>query len=140
MTTEKRLERLEVELGRARLHTRLWGGVALLVGIGALAGGLASCRSAADSGTYSEIRANRIVIQDDGGRVRALLAVVDGGVGLSLADEAGTVRALLSYTGGTPTLSLHDASGKTRAVMGVVGGGGSMGVLDASGRQVWGTP
>jgi hypothetical protein len=66
-----------------------------------------------------EIRARRVVIVDDKGRVRADLAVLGDGsaVALDFRDEAGQIRAELVHSKEGPALILGDGSGQVRAAL-----------------------
>ncbi len=97
-----RLERLERQNRRMKLT-----GLATLVVVGAfLLMGQASL-----SGTLSEVRARRFVLQDSRGRERAALDINSGAPGLVLLDANGKPRAVLAVLSDGPWLQMSDASG-----------------------------
>ena len=139
MTTEERLAKLERELGRVKRRSR-WLMAALVLGLGALvlvwalAGGPPSAETPrwAEAPPITrfaeldvlEVRAQRLVLVDDEGKVRATLGpastirailAADKGPRLSLYDAAGKERVTLSVTADGPRLDLFDAEGKGRA-------------------------
>ncbi len=114
MTTEERLEKLERELSRARRHNRwLLAGAALCLGIGGLvwAFGPDTVVAQLDATTPNEVRASRLVIEDEDGTTRALLEATKGGTTLRLSDENGTLRIGLGAFGDGPALGLYDERG-----------------------------
>jgi hypothetical protein len=58
------------------------------------------------------VRANRFIIEDETGKVRAVLGVTDDEAGLILIDESDKTRAALSVGKDGPGLALHDENGK----------------------------
>ena len=63
--------------------------------------------------------AERFVLRDESGKVRAKLEVVNETVVFGVHDEDGTVRASLAMVkSGAPSLSLYDKDGNTRAILG----------------------
>lgn len=96
MTTEKRLEKLEKELGLAKRRNRwLLGGVGLVLGMFALAwatiGTAGKAQAQATGPAKKVIRANEFVVEDENGKPRAGLSVLKGVAGLALVDGKGTV-------------------------------------------------
>jgi len=131
MTTEERLENLERELGRAKKRSR-WLLVGLALGLGVLALVWASAASAPRAEAQGAaggrtIRASEFVLEDEKGKVRAVLGVIKDAPGLgrfygpvlSLFDENGELCVVLHGTAGGPGLRLFDAAGKERATLGV---------------------
>ena len=124
MTIEERLEKMEKEMRRQKRCNRWLLGAVLLV-----AGGLvvpavfettASRARAQGVGTVKEIRANKILLEDQKGMVRAGLDIGSDGRFLALLDENGKGRAVLDVTKDGPRLLLLDANSKTRAELTVV--------------------
>jgi len=162
MTAEERLERLEVELGRARRWNRwLLLLVGLAVGACLVVSGLVG-REAQAQAAQQEVRAQRFVLVDDNGKVRAkletspdgpalwlydekgkprvvLTALKEGSV-LNLYDEKGEPRAGLGLTEGRPGLSLYDETGKTRAALDLTEDGPSLHLWDKDGKVLWQAP
>ncbi len=113
--TEVRLERLE-------RRTRRLGAALLACGLLAVATALAP-RPAADD----VVRARRVELVDDEGRVRAELAIdADGSAGLFVHDVDGRVRASVTHDAQQSALFLMDAEGAVRlgAAQFAHGGGG----------------
>lgn len=93
--------------------------LAALALIGGLIGGIAS--SQFFTNTSSDIKAKKVQIQDQHGRIRIELSTLpDGSPGLILADENGKVRVMLAVWGlqdKLPSLSFNDKDGDRRIVM-----------------------
>jgi hypothetical protein len=113
MTAEERLERLEVELRRARRWTRLWRLllVGLVVGSYLLLSRLAG-RELQIQADQKEVHANRFILVDNNGKPRAMLAMLEDGPSLSLLGENGKGGALLTVDKKGPGLSLFDEKGR----------------------------
>jgi hypothetical protein len=138
MTTEERLERLEVELATAkRSICRLIIGAGLVLGIFTLFVAVRAMTgiaySQAEGNTAKVIRAKSFVVVDDQGRIRALLSVIKTGSGLALYDESGKVRARLDVNEDFPLLTLHDEKGTPRAVLDVTKYGPELSFHDEKG-------
>ena len=114
MILEKRIEILENELKLAKRQRILtWVGfVALLVIVNTLN---PIDYISAHSNNFKEIRAERIVLTDQSGLERAVLALDEGKgmVGLVIRDKLGGASAVL----GTSGLNLKDKSGKSRVAL-----------------------
>jgi len=82
----------------------------------------------------NEIRANRFVLEDENGKVRAVLDVVKDVPRLSLFDENGKERAVLGVTALGAGLSLFDENGKGRAALGVGADGPLLSFFDENGK------
>jgi len=123
MTIEEHLENMEQELGRIKRRNRwLLGAILLLFGGLVAAGSFktwVTLVQAQVTGTAKEIRARKILIEDENGKMRAWLGVNNDGPALSLWDEKGTPRAWLTVGHYGPRLSLWDEKGKTRAKLDV---------------------
>jgi hypothetical protein len=116
MTTDERIENLEKGLASARrLNRWLLAAVGLALGVWILAGTFGPTMAAAPAAGGKEVRANHFVVEDENGKVRAVLAVFKDGPGLTLADENGNPRAMLIMGKGGPALTLSDENGKVRA-------------------------
>jgi len=117
MTTEERLEKLERELTRAnRCNRWLLAGVVLAAGLLALAWTWTQSTAVAQAqGAETApkvIRANKLVIEDEKGKIRVILSVNKDGASLALDDENGKTRASLNVYKDRPSLTLSDADGK----------------------------
>ena len=129
MTTEERLAKVERELGRVKRRTRwmlvtLGLGLAALALVWALAGGAPS----------AEVRARRLVLEDDEGRERATLEMGAYGPRLRLLDAAGQDRARLAVIADDSGLSLADENGKFCALLRVSKEGRALGLADENGK------
>jgi hypothetical protein len=95
MTIEERLENMERELGRLKRRNRwLLGAILLVVGgliIPAVFETTAFRARAEVAGTAKEIRAKKIVLEDENGKANIGLIVTKDGPGLALFDENGKV-------------------------------------------------
>jgi len=104
MTIEERLDNMERELGRVKRRNR-W----LLGAILVLAGGLivlAAIKTIVPQGTFKELRAKRIALEDENGIVRVSLIGDREMSGLWLLNDKGESRASLSVDKYGPRLSL----------------------------------
>lgn len=114
MTLEKRIEILENKLKLAKRQRILtWVGfVALLVIVNMLN---PIDYISANSNSFDEIRAKRIVLTDQDGLERAVLSLDEGKgmVGLVMRDEPSGASAVL----GTSGLNLRDKNGKSRLAL-----------------------
>lgn len=123
----KRLERLEREI-------RWWRCGTLLVALG-----LASVVLMGQaSPTSRTVEAERFVLKDARGTIRAQLTVLTDGGGpvLGLADKDGRVRAFLSLlSDGAPLLALSDTEGKARVTLGFDQGVADLTFLDRAGKR-----
>lgn len=121
MTIEERMENMERELGRQKRRNRWLLGAMLLVVGGLVAAGVfrTMVTPAQAQVAGKEIRANRILLEDENGKVRVDLSVVKDISNLSLMDENGKERVALHVTKGTPALWLMDENGKTRITLSV---------------------
>jgi hypothetical protein len=88
----------------------------------------------------SEVRANRFVLEDENGKLRAMLNVTKEGAALVLFDEKGDLRATLGALKGGPGLDLFDENGEFRAGLNVRQEGPKLGLFDKNGRVIWSAP
>jgi len=163
MTTDERIENLEKGLASARRFNRwLLAAVGLALGVWILAGTFGPTMAAAPAGggAVKEVRANRFVVEDANGKVRARLEAHDDGAGLFLLDENGKPRAGLSaffnepsltlingnqnvglYVGKNgPRLGLSDENGETRALLSMDKAGPRLALYDENGKPIWHAP
>ncbi len=129
MTTEERLENLEREVGRAKRRSR-WLLAALGLGLAALA----LVWALAGGAPGAEVRARRLVLEDDEGRERATLEMGAYGPRLRLLDAAGQDRARLAVIADDSGLSLADENGKFCALLRVSKEGRALGLADENGK------
>ncbi len=82
-----------------------------------------SMREPEDKSPAEVLRAKRLEVVDDEGKVRAALGTDEKGIGgLSVYDESGRLRASLEageIPGEASGLSVFDANGKPRAIVGM---------------------
>jgi hypothetical protein len=113
MTIEERVEKVEMELARAKRHNRLLlAGVLLgvvLLALGATTPGAASREDV--------VKARKFMLVDVNDKTRALLAVDEKGVMLGLLDENGKPRVCLTVDKEGPQLTLRDENNKPRAAL-----------------------
>jgi hypothetical protein len=138
MTLEERLENMERKLGQVKRRQRGLLGAVLLV-----AGGLiiplvfettASRARGQGAGTAKEMRARKIIIEDENGNARAqLFAGIDGPM-LILWDENGMIRAGLTAAKDGTMLALYDENGKFGAGLKMAKGGSSLWLGDEKGE------
>jgi hypothetical protein len=118
MTSEERLEKLELELSRSRRRFR-W----LIIGAGlcliSAAVMYASRTHSETGGASKEIRATSFVLEDASGKPRASLGMDEDGLELRLRYENGNIGAALCLHKEKVVLSLADNGGKPRAVLGL---------------------
>jgi hypothetical protein len=116
MTMEERLVKMEQDLARARRFSRrfLTGlGLVVLGGVLVWAVGRSMDRAeAAEKGGGKEIRANRFVLEDAEGKVRAVLGLIDDRPSLIFWDAAGKGRVAVGMGKDGPSLFMTDANGK----------------------------
>ena len=138
MTLEERLEHLEKELSRAnRRNRRLLLAVALCGGIVVVAWifGPQMLLAQNPANAPKEVHANRFVLEDEKGKPRAELSMINGGPGLILSDEKGNTRVGLSVPKNEPRLELSDEKGKTRAVLELDTDGSRLNLSDEKGTE-----
>jgi len=129
MTIEERLENTERELGRVKRRSLWLLGAILII----LAAGSWIAARAQFAGTVKEIRARRILIEDENDKVRAALTAG----GLSLYDEKG-LRAGLNVNKDGPKLVLYDENFKASAGLNQSLYGASLMLNDENGKTgVW---
>ena len=152
MTIEERLETLERELAVAkRRNRRLLAGVVLAVvlavsGLGVakkalkLTKTLPASQALEVGASQKVIRATQIILEDENGKTRVALDVVENFAGLSLSDENGKTRAQLGVSKVGPGLFLRDENGKNRVSLGMSKEGTVLSLSDENGKEVWSTP
>ncbi len=108
--TAQRLNRLERDnLRLKQLAVLVLLGVAAILFMG----------QSKPQGSAKVVEAERFILRDESGKVRARLEVVKEKVGLDIHDEDGTIRASLTLIrDGAPSLNLYDKDGNRRATLG----------------------
>jgi len=130
-TLAQRLERVERENRSLRRV-----GVLMLVGVAALL-------IAAQATANRVVEAEKFVVRDASGKIRAELgAPPDGRVALTLFDRDGGLRVELRVlTNGRVGLLLYDKNGKSRAALRVLAEGGPvLGLFDKDEKLLWQAP
>lgn len=117
MTTEERLDVLELQLATARRCNR-W--MVLMLGLALVGAHAIGCAR------------NGMGLSDAKGMIRAK--------GFVVVDSAGRARAMLIADGGAAGLRVADEKGETRAGMMVDQDGLMLGLMDEQGKLFWTTP
>src|SRR5256712_7016511 len=135
----ERLDRLE----RAHRRWKLASSATVLMLLSAIGLGAAAPRSpqpipeAIPMGSVvDEVRAKRVVLMEDTGKVRAVLgAATRGAVSLELLDNDGKIRSVLIVdSSGTPRLELFGADEARRVMLSVFPNRSGLGIFGAAGR------
>lgn len=135
MTTEERLEKMEIELKRAMRYNRILLAVVLLA---AAAMTVAVAMTAGKSVSHENIiKASGFILVDEKGKERAILAMGGGEPSLELRDENEKLLASLSILFDEPILSLHgaDANCNYCAVLGVFENGPGLRLIGENGKS-----
>ena len=143
MNTDARLERLEQAVLAAKRRTR-W----LLAGVGCGVVALALVwtvmhTTALAQGAVVEprvFRGSEFLLEDETGKLRAVLAVDKDGPGLSLLDETGMPRVKIMLGKDGPLLVLGDENGKPRASLSADKNGSVLALADKTGKVIWSAP
>ncbi len=162
MTLEERIERLESELKHTKRQKRLTWGVLVIASVLVVVMVSPQGNIAAQSNVSNEIRTRQIVIVDENGKPRSILAMGKNGPGLALRGENGEIRSSLNTDkeGSRlsiydekgeprivlvmdiegPRLGLYDEKGSPRAGLAVGKSGPVLGLFDKNGKEIWSTP
>ena len=143
MTTEERLESLEQAVLTAKRRTR-W----LLAGVGCGVVALALVWTVTHTTTLAQgagveprvFRGTDFILEDETGKLRAVLGVDKDGHGLTLLDETGMPRVKITLSKDGPALVLGDETGKPRASLRVYKDGPALVLLDKTGKAIWSAP
>jgi len=142
MSTDERIEKMERQLARMRLFNRcLIACIVLSLGVWFIEKTFTAETAWAGPGV-KEIRANRFILEDDEGTVRARLTVDAGGPALSLLDKNGKSRAVLSVDKNGSGLRLRDENSKPLAALSMDKDGSRPGLVlcDENGKEIWSVP
>ena len=144
MTIEERLEKLEIELARAKHRNHILMAVVLLAFV-LLAAAMTAVigRLTTPAGIASReniVKANKFILVDENGKEHASLAMDALGPRLRLFDENGKPRTSLAVDVNGPMLGLFDVNGKNRAGLGVDKDGPMLGLLDEDSKVIWFAP
>ena len=138
MTIEERLENLEKELGRVKRYNRWMLGAILVLLAGLGSGGVFKTTitpvRAQGAGVVKEIRANRIVLENEKDEIRADLKVINDEPTLALYDRKGIIRAVIHVFQHVPGLALFDEKGNGRMVLNTLQGNPSLLLIDEKGN------
>ena len=137
MSTEERLEMLERQMSAAKRRNRwMLAGLGLCLGIALVAWALGpTVATAQPAGAAPKVvRANQFILEDERGRIRAMLAVTKDGPVLTLSDEKGKDRAILGVLKTGLRLSLSDEKGQMRAILAVLKHGPMFHLYDEEGK------
>jgi len=130
MSTDERIEKMERQLARMRWFNRcLIACIVLSLGVWFIEKTFTAKTAWAGSGV-KEIRANRFILEDDEGTVRARLGVDADGPALSLLDKNGKSRAVLSVDKDVSGLRLRDENSKPLAVLSMKKDGAKLSLWD----------
>ena len=187
MRTEEWVEKVESELASAKrsrlliglvivaliavwvLSGAAWGETAIVALVTAIVAwvlitreGVGGPGQRSTPGTAGVIRTRQIIVEDDAGQARALLATHKDEARLALYDQEGHVRATLvvqehgprltlwddhgratlsaGVTAGGPRLVMEDATGETRALLAVTVNVPRLVLYDHKGNAIWRTP
>lgn len=133
MSTEARLERLEMELAASKRRYRRLG--ILVLGLAAAGVALAWTEGEALSGSAQEVvRAQSFVLEAEDGSVRGLFTLTDSGSRIALGDPDGAVRTQLATTDNGPQLIFSDATGQMLAALGQIGQQSTLRMYDFAGE------
>ncbi len=143
MTTEERLAKVEGELARAKRHTRT-----ALVAVGLIAAvsllgliGVHGCEPREGGrAPVKQIRANRFVVEDQNGRLCAVLGMTGDGPELRLYDERSQMRAAVFANKIGTGLVLKDEKGNYRAGLTLYKSGAMLALFDENRKPIWTTP
>lgn len=130
MTVEKRIEKMEMELARAKHRNRL-----MLAGVMLTFVLLTAAMTAGVASREDVVRAKRFVVVDVNDKPRASLAVDSDGTKLTLFDKNGKVRVCLGVIeDGPPALFLYDENEKNRVGLGIIEDGPGLVLSDERGN------
>jgi len=139
MTIEERVEKVEMELARAKRRNRLLLAVVLLalvlLAVGATTPGIGTLTtSGAIGGRENVVEANRFILVDVNNKTRATLSVGEDGPWLDLRDENGIPRIRLTVSKEGPGLVLRDENGQPRAFLAALKDGSALDLSDKNGK------
>lgn len=139
MTTEDRLEKLELELATAKRANRWLLTIMGFAVVGlALAGmwtkSIAIAQDQRTAATQKIVSANMFSLVDDNGKVCAILGATKDGPGLALYDQNDKVRVQLEVRRGTPALCLNDANEKHAVMLIAAKDGAGLNLYSESGQ------
>ena len=138
---EERLERLERTTRRYRLVLAGIGTVVLVCAvIWVVLGGVGRVQAQQSAKAGKVIRANKFILEDENGKVRAELTMDKGGPILELGNENGKVRAeLFTDSSGRPWLALYNKYGNCIRLT-ISKDGTALDLFDESGSLLWSAP
>ena len=135
MTLEERIQKLELELRGTKSQKRMTLGLMAVLLILAMVVVYPRGDIAAKSDFTPEIRTRQVVLVDENGKPRCILAMGKEGPGLALSDENGEMRSILRIDTDGARLSLYDDKGEPRAVLDAVKDGSGLALYDQNGKS-----
>jgi len=90
--------------------------------------------------TTKTLFAERIILKDEAGNERIVLAGGPDGANFRMQDAEGRIRVTLDAAAGGPGLTLKDARGKERVLMAVERGGPFLGLTNEQGDDLFTAP
>jgi len=134
MTTDERMEKMEGQLARVRWFNRcLIACIVLSLGVWFISKTFGPETVWAQS-SGKVIRANRFIVEDENGNLRAVLEAYKEGASLMMCDENGKPRAALAVFKEGPKMVMLDENGKSRAVQKVDKVGPDLAMCDENGK------
>jgi len=131
MSIEKRLERLERELGKQeRRNKRLLAMVVLLVFAMVFGFFLMGPPGGAQAESNGQVVAREIILVDDEGNARLKLGASQDQPGLALLGRDGSPLAVFAAHGDGSFLVLNNSRGKTRFILSVDSDGAGLNIFD----------
>lgn len=130
MTIDERIEKMERQLVLVR-----WVSCGLIVGVVLCLAAWFFSETRGEKMDTKHIRAKSFVLEDDNGKLRAMLAdIKDIGTMLTLMDENGKLRAGLGVLKDGLSLVLYDENEKSRVSMAVNEDGPALSLSDENGK------
>lgn len=139
MTIEERLANLELQLGRVRRRNRwLLGVILLVVGLAIPSAFEATALGvrAQKAGTAKELRANKIILEDENGNSQMILDAGKDGPAIFMADENDMPRIAMRMSKNGPELSLLNEAAQPIAVLNLTQKGPDFSLYDENGSPI----
>ena len=95
---------------------------------------------ACTSSTLKEIRANCFILEDEGGKPRATLRVVENRAELAMVDEKGKLRVGLVVVEDQAGFYLGDEKGELSAFLSLAEDGPGLYLVNDKGKVTWSAP
>jgi len=134
MTTEERIAIMETRLARMRRLVAVLGVVSLC---SLICAATQPRRTAEAQGAGRVIRANRFVVEDEGGQARAELLATTRGASLIMAGNDRKPRLSLHLHNDKPGLLLYDEKGNMSVTLDAAEGGPELKMFGGANRRAW---